>query len=73
MATHSSILPWRRPWIEEPGGLQFMVSVAKSWTQLKQLSMLASSAPEKNCARVKFILTMDISYCRPKSIVAQGV
>ena len=22
MATHSSILPWRSPWTEEPGGLQ---------------------------------------------------
>ena len=22
MATHSSILPWRIPWMEEPGGLQ---------------------------------------------------
>ena len=22
MATHSSILPWRIPWTEEPGGLQ---------------------------------------------------
>ena len=25
MATHSSILSWRIPWTEEPGGLQFMV------------------------------------------------
>ena len=24
MATHSSILLWRIPWTEEPGGLQFM-------------------------------------------------
>ena len=24
MATHSSILAWRIPWSEEPGGLQFM-------------------------------------------------
>ena len=24
MATHSSTLAWRIPWIEEPGGLQFM-------------------------------------------------
>ena len=22
MATHSSILAWRRPWTEEPGGLE---------------------------------------------------
>ena len=24
MATHSSILAWRNPWTEEPGGLQYM-------------------------------------------------
>ena len=24
MATHSSIVAWRIPWTEEPGGLQFM-------------------------------------------------
>ena len=26
IATHSSILPWRIPWTEEPGGLQSMGS-----------------------------------------------
>ena len=26
MAPHSSILAWRIPWTEEPGGLQSMVS-----------------------------------------------
>ena len=26
MATHSSILAWRTPWTEEPGGLQFIGS-----------------------------------------------
>ena len=24
MASHSSVLAWRIPWREEPGGLQFM-------------------------------------------------
>ena len=32
MAIHSSILAWRIPWTEEPGRLQFMGSLAKSWT-----------------------------------------
>ena len=32
MATHSSILAWRIPWTEEPGGLQPM-GVTKSWTR----------------------------------------
>ena len=26
MATHSSVLAWRIPWTEEPGGLQSMES-----------------------------------------------
>ena len=26
MATHSSVLPWKIPWTEEPGGLQSMGS-----------------------------------------------
>ena len=33
MATHSSILAWKIPWTEEPGGLQSMGS-QKSWTRL---------------------------------------
>ena len=34
MATHSSILAWRIPWTEEPGGLQSMGSqrVGHDWT-----------------------------------------
>ena len=33
MATHSSILAWRIPWTEEPGGLQSMGSlrVSQDW------------------------------------------
>ena len=33
MATHSSILPWKIPWTEEPGELR---GVAQSQTCLKQ-------------------------------------
>ena len=33
MATHSSILAWRIPWTEEPGGL--VCGVAKSQTRLR--------------------------------------
>ena len=35
MAAHSSILAWRIPWTEEPGGLQSM-GVAKSQTELSK-------------------------------------
>ena len=30
MATHSSILAWRIPWMEEPGGLQSMESQSRT-------------------------------------------
>ena len=36
MATHSSIVAWRIPWTEEPGGLKF--TELQSQTRLKQLS-----------------------------------
>ena len=35
MATHSSILAWKTPWTEEPGGLQSMGSQRMtSWTEV---------------------------------------
>ena len=34
MTLHSSILAWRLPWTEEPGGLQSM-GLLKSWIRLR--------------------------------------
>ena len=42
MATHSSVLAWRIPGTEEPGGLPSMGS--QSQTRLKQLSSSSSSS-----------------------------
>ena len=39
MATHSSILAWKIPWTEEPGGLQSM-GVSKSQTPLSDFHIL---------------------------------
>ena len=38
MTTHSSILTWRTPWTEEPGGLQSMMSqrIGHNWSYLAQ-------------------------------------
>ena len=36
MAPHSSVVSWRIPWTEEPGGLQPMGS--QSWTRLSDLT-----------------------------------
>ena len=33
MATHTSILAWRIPWTEEPGGLQFTGSQESDTTE----------------------------------------
>ena len=42
MATHSSILAWRIPWTEEPGGLQSMGSqrVGHNWATFISLCLL---------------------------------
>ena len=38
MATHSSLLAWKIPWMEKPGRLQSM-GVAKSWTRLSDFTL----------------------------------
>ena len=38
MAPHSSPLAWKVPWTEEPGGLQLVHVVAKSWTCLSDFT-----------------------------------
>ena len=42
MATHSSILAWRTPWKEEPGGLQSMGShrLGHDWAAERSLTLL---------------------------------
>ena len=40
IATHSSTLAWRTPWMEEPGGLPYMVT--QNWTRLKRLNSSSS-------------------------------
>ena len=40
MATHSSILDWRIPWTEEPGGLQSMESQKLDTNEQLTLSKL---------------------------------
>ena len=45
MATHSSILAWRIPWTEEPGGLQIH-RTARSWTLLSDDAFMLTSFPQ---------------------------
>ena len=58
MATHSSILAWRIPWTERPGGLQSMESQSQTWQE--QLS----THPHTNF--LSFLLQLEP--CRRKGI-----
>ena len=71
MATHSSILAWRIPWTEEPGGL-LSTGFAKSHTQLsthtyKKLALqsLASETQNKTYRNLSnyFIYSMLYVHC----------
>ena len=44
MATHSSILAWKIPWTEEPGGLHTVHWVAKSQTRLSDVHIATNSS-----------------------------
>ena len=51
MATRSSILAWRIPWMEQPGGLQSMGS--QSRTRLSELTSLHFTSLHEVVMRIK--------------------
>ena len=55
MATHPSILAWRIPWAEEPGGLQSIGS-QKSQTKTEQLTITTNSNLRRAVEHMKFTL-----------------
>ena len=60
MATHFSILTWKIPWTEEPGGLQFMGSLSR--TRLSDFTFTFHfHALEKEMATHSNILAWKIS------------
>ena len=67
MATHSSILAWRIPWTEEPGGLQSMgwQRVGHNWVTFTH----SLTHPYANCCLYSFghILTKTLHACYIKS------
>ena len=56
LATHSSILAWRIPWTEEPGGLRSHL-VAKSWTRLRDLACTQNVRHSGNCSQKRLLFT----------------
>ena len=47
MAAHSSVLAWKTPWTEEPGGLQSMGSQKKPQDLAIKQQQKGSNLPEK--------------------------
>ena len=73
LAAHSSILAWRIPWTEEPGG--YSPWVAESQTRLKQLSThglgLDCGTWDLHCV---IFTAWDLSlWCTDSQAVAQGL
>ena len=67
MAIHSSILAWRIPWTEEPGGLQ-----SKSQTRLKQLSN-HTSILKREKRRKKSLWLLDIVFQQTQCTIHQSI
>ena len=61
MATHSSTLAWKIPWMEEPGGLQCMGSLRVGHDWATSLSLFTFHALEKEMATHSSILAWRIS------------
>ena len=59
MAIHSSILAWRIPWTEEPGGLQFMGSLQYDTTEQLILSL-------------SYVITMSVFLCNQKKYMIEN-
>ena len=62
MATHSSILAWRIPWTEEPGGLQSIGSQSLKWLSGFHFHFFFSPPPNgaEMCCRISGILCEDV-------------
>ena len=56
MATHSSILAWRIPWTEEPGGLQSMGHKELNMTEYTRYTVWSLKISEGNDEVVNYIL-----------------
>ena len=72
MATHSSILPWKIPWTEEPCGLQSIVSQrdtthtrAPAWFQSPELFSYIKRNEKKQLVYFK----VEVNFCMSKENV----
>ena len=63
MVTHSSILAWRIPWTEEPGGLQSMGLQESDTTEHVHTVLLTLTRHLWYCALLYFSLTRTVCVC----------
>ena len=67
MATHSSILAWRIPWTDEPGGLQGVARVRHDLaTKLPLPTILVNF--QEDCLRDETLLALGLFLRRPNQI-----
>ena len=75
MATHSSVLAWRIPGTEEPGGLPSMGS--QSWTWIKRLSSIQSQHLYPLSTSVKWsevqVAQSCPTLCNPMDYIVHGI
>ena len=67
METHSSILTWRNPWTEEPGGLQNLELQRCDWSSLAHMhsSFSLSSLPPKTLSTFWLLSSPPVSLWHP--------
>ena len=65
MATHFSILAWRIPWTEEPGGLQFigLQRIGHDWSNLAHICMDYEFMEDSHLHHIKFNLWSTVLNC----------
>ena len=67
MVTHSSILAWKIPWTEEPGGLQFIESqrVGQDWSDLACMQKVKNFYFVLGCSslcNIVVLITIDVEH-----------
>ena len=76
MATHSSILAWRIPWLEEPGGLQSMglQRVRHDWaTSLTHLLKITADGDCSHEIKFSIVAQLCLTLCDPMNSSMLGL
>ena len=64
MAGHSSILAWRIPWTEEPGGLQSMGSQRVGHDLASKHVCVSNTEDHCKNSRVGFLVSIAAGHCK---------